>query len=184
MKFSVKDMCLISVFTAVLAVLAQLSIPTPLGVPLTLQTFGVALTGIILGARRAALTAIVYLMLGAVGAPVFTSFGAGLHRIVGPWGGYLLSFPVFAFIVGWGADRFKSFNVRKSLLLISCLFIGSAVNLTFGFLQLALVSSEMSFQAAFVAGFVAFAIPETVKMPLAFIAGLSLRGALIKARVL
>ena len=101
--FTISDICVIALFTALVSVMAQLSIPLPGGVPLTMQTMAVLLTGIVLGSRRgfAALTA--YILLGALGAPVFSNFGAGLSRIVGPAGGFLLSYPLMAWIAGYGA---------------------------------------------------------------------------------
>ena len=68
----VQDICHIALFTALIAVLAQISIPLPGGVPLTLQTFAVPLAGLVLGCRRGTLATAVYVLLGAVGVPVTT----------------------------------------------------------------------------------------------------------------
>ena len=70
-KSTVSDFCFIGIMAAVTAVMAQISIPMPMGVPMTMQTFAVTLAGIILGSRRGALSMLVYLLIGVVGVPVF-----------------------------------------------------------------------------------------------------------------
>ena len=169
----IRDMCSTALFTAVIAVLAQISVPMPLGVPLTLQTFAVPFTGIILGAKKGVAAVVVYLLLGALGAPVFTGFSGGFHRIIGPWGGFLLSFPFMALIVGLGADSGRKFWLAASLA------AGSAVNLSMGTLQFALVSG-VGLKEAFFAAAAPFIIIETLKMAAAFGAGGSVKHILKK----
>ena len=79
-KISIQDICSIAIMTALIAVMAQISIPMPLGVPMTMQTFAITLAGIVLGSKRGALSAIVYLLLGAVGVPVFAGFSGGAQN--------------------------------------------------------------------------------------------------------
>ena len=69
-KFSVRDICYAGLFAAVIAVMAQISIPMPLGVPMTMQTFAITLAAVVLGSRLSAIASLVYLALGAVGVPV------------------------------------------------------------------------------------------------------------------
>ena len=90
-------------FAAVIAVLAQIAIPLPSGVPVTLQTFAVALTGVVLGAKRGSIATFVYILLGAVGVPVFSGFNGGLGAIVGKTGGFIWGFLFLAFFAGLGA---------------------------------------------------------------------------------
>lgn len=91
--------------TAVTAVMAQLAIPMPGGVPMTLQTLAVTLAGVILGQQRGTISMVVYLLIGAVGVPVFSSFTGGAGVLIGPTGGFLWSFPAMALIIGYGADK-------------------------------------------------------------------------------
>lgn len=98
--FSIQDICMIGVLTAVIVIMAQIAIPMPLGVPMTMQTFAVTLAAIILGPKNSAVASIVYLLLGAVGLPVFSNFTGGFSRLAGPTGGFLLSFPIMAYIIG------------------------------------------------------------------------------------
>jgi biotin transport system substrate-specific component len=91
---------------ATVAIAAQVAVPlvgTP--VPMTLQPLAVLVVGGVLGARLGAAALVLYLALGALGLPVFTPGGLpGAARLIGPTGGYLLSYPVAAAIVGWLAS--------------------------------------------------------------------------------
>jgi biotin transport system substrate-specific component len=88
------------------AIAAQVSVPligTP--VPMTLQPLAVLVVGGLLGARLGATALVLYLALGALGLPVFTPGGLpGAARLLGPTGGYLLSYPLAAAVVGWLAS--------------------------------------------------------------------------------
>ena len=84
----------------VTAVAAQIAIPTP-PVPFTLQVLAVLLSGLVLGTRHGALAQAVYLLVGAVGVPVFAEFSGGLGVILGPTGGCLISYPIAAGFL-WG----------------------------------------------------------------------------------
>ena len=103
-----KDLTTIALMAALTAIMAQIAIPMPSGVPMTLQTLAVTLAGVILGAKGGALSMLVYLLLGAVGVPVFSEFCGGLGILVGPTGGFLISFPLMAFIVGLGVPQERS----------------------------------------------------------------------------
>lgn len=100
-KFSVRDICYAGLFAAVIAVMAQISIPMPLGVPMTMQTFAITLAAVVLGSKLSAIATLVYLLLGAVGVPVLANFSGGIDKFVGPTGGFLISFPIMAYIIGW-----------------------------------------------------------------------------------
>ena len=114
--FSVIDICMIALFTALVSVLAQISIPLPGGVPLTMQTMAVFITGIVLGRRRGFASLLAYLLLGAFGAPVFSNFGAGLSRLAGPTGGFLLSYPLMAWIAGYCSEKGGRLQMAAGLL--------------------------------------------------------------------
>lgn len=101
----VLDLCQIAIFAALIALISQIVIPMPAGVPMTMQTLVIPFAGIVLGRRRGGTAALVYVLLGAVGMPVFQSFTGGAAIIAGPTGGFILSFPVMAWLAGWGADR-------------------------------------------------------------------------------
>lgn len=120
-KLTIQDICAIAIMTAITAVLAQVSIPLPMMVPMTLQTFAVTLAGIVLGARRGAISMLVYLLLGAVGVPVFTGLKGGLQSVIGPTGGFLLSFPLMAYLIGKGMELRKQRGMFTILLILGTL---------------------------------------------------------------
>jgi len=101
-----RDLSLIALFAALTAVCAQISLTLPFitSVPFTLQVFAVLVSGAILGARRGFLSQLVYVLLGAVGLPVFARMHGGFQVLMGPTGGYLWSYPLAALVVGWTAD--------------------------------------------------------------------------------
>ena len=82
---------------AIIAALAQIIIPIG-AVPITLQTFAVGLVAAVFKPREATLSAILYLILGAIGLPVFAGGGGGLQAFFGPSAGYLLAYPFFALV--------------------------------------------------------------------------------------
>lgn len=84
-----------ALFTALMAVFAQIQIPTPF-FPLTLQVFAVALCGYTLGVKYSLFSVLAYMLLGLCGAPVFSSFCGGPHHFTDPQGGFLIAFPVLA----------------------------------------------------------------------------------------
>ncbi|GAA3695433.1 biotin transporter BioY [Zhihengliuella alba] len=123
-----RDVAFIAVFAALLAVLALLpAIPVgPLGVPITLQTLGMALCGLILGAWRGAAAVLLYVVVGLAGLPVFAQFSGGLGVLAGPTAGYLLAFPLNALITGAVATRVLARRPARGpraflLLVLACL---------------------------------------------------------------
>jgi len=89
------------------ALCARLSVPLPFTpVPLTLSNFGVLVVGLLLGSKRGFAALALYLAQGAAGLPVFSPVGpGGIAQLLGPTGGYLLAYPLAAFIAGWIAER-------------------------------------------------------------------------------
>ncbi|MEE1085730.1 MAG: biotin transporter BioY [Schaedlerella sp.] len=168
-KYSVQDLCNIAILTAVTAVMAQISIPMPVGVPLTMQTFAVAFAAIVLGARNGMISMVIYLLLGAVGVPVFANFGGGLHHLLGPTGGFLLSFPIMAWLIGWGAEHKK-----QKVLFVMMLIFGTSVNFIVGLVFFSFVM-ESTLAAAFVACVLPYLPWAVVKAVGAAVLGLKMR---------
>ena len=98
-RFSAKDMAYIAVFTALLAVCSWIAIPMPWGVAYTLQTLGVFLAVGVLGGKRGTLAVVVYLLLGAMGVPVFSGFQGGTAALLGTPGGYIAGFLFSALVM-------------------------------------------------------------------------------------
>lgn len=96
------DMVLIALFAALLAVLGLVpKIDLPIGVPITMQTLGVMLAGCLLGARRAALSMLLFLLAVALGLPLLSGGRGGLPVFTQASAGYLLSWPLAAAFTGW-----------------------------------------------------------------------------------
>lgn len=119
------DLARIAVFAALIAAMA-LTPAIPLGpVPITLQTLGVALTGLCLGPWRGCAAVALYVAVGAAGLPVFSGGAAGIGVLIGPTGGYVMSFPLSAlvggFVARWavrrGLDKVTPFIMLGGLLL-------------------------------------------------------------------
>ena len=89
------------------ALCARVTVPLPFTpVPLTMQNFGVLAVGLMLGSRRGFAALALYLAEGAAGLPVFNPAGlGGIAQIIGPTGGFLMAYPLVAFVVGWIYER-------------------------------------------------------------------------------
>ena len=169
-KMSVRDICYAGLFAAVIAVMAQISIPMPLGVPMTMQTFAITLAAVVLGAKLSALSSLIYLILGAVGIPVLAKFSGGFDKFVGPTGGFLISFPLMAFIIGWGAEHRKDFKGAYVLALI----LGTVVNYVVG-VALFCVVTNGSVAAGITACVLPFIPTAIIKAVLASIIGFGVK---------
>ncbi len=142
-----------------LALMAQVAIPlwfTP--VPLTLHTFAILLMGALLGSKRGTLAVILYLAEGALGLPVFAGGAFGWARLLGPTGGYLLSFILATYLIGYLLERGWRTSYLRTLF---ALMIGEAIILLLGTLWL---SMSVGMDKAFMLGFVPFIPGEMVKI--------------------
>jgi biotin transport system substrate-specific component len=106
-RSSARELALIAIFAGVVAALGIVPAFTPPGfsVPITAQSLGVMLAGSILGARRGLLSLLLFLVLVAVGLPVLSGGRGGLGVFAGSSVGFLLAFPVAAYVVGWLTER-------------------------------------------------------------------------------
>lgn len=149
----------ISAFTVLTVLAAQVTIPVQ-PVPFTLQTMIVLLAGAFLGSKNGAYSQILYLTLGVIGLPVFaqTADGIGFARLFGPTGGYLLAFPLGAYVTGLIIER------RKTLLSISfAMVVGQLIILTTGSAFLSLYMNY-SFSSSLFAGAFIFSIWDVIKI--------------------
>lgn len=143
-------------FALITAVLAQLRVPLPFTpVPVTGQTFAVLLAGAVLGARRGFLSQALYLGLGAAGLPVFAG-----GSIISLTAGYLWSFPVAAFLLGWMVEHGA---IRRTWSLVGAMLVADACILTGGLLWLK-VAVAVSFHQALLLGVAPFWAGEIFKI--------------------
>lgn len=129
-QWRIADLALISLFSAFIAVCAWITVPIP-DIPFTMQLFGVFAALCVLGGQRGTVSILVYLLLGAVGAPVFSNFTGGPGALLGTTGGYLMGFLV-AGLVYWlvtavaGKTTLPVMIVALCLALVSCYAFGTA----------------------------------------------------------
>ncbi|MDO8120836.1 biotin transporter BioY [Isoptericola sp. b490] len=126
------DIALVGTGAALVAVCSLLAIPVgSAGVPITLQTFGVLLVGAVLGARRGAFAVLLYLLVGFAGLPVFAEGVGGLATFGRPSIGYLLAFPIAAWVTGAvthrGSRRWTAHLVRLVLAVIAATLVVYAI---------------------------------------------------------
>ena len=154
------DIALVVGATLFLALCARISIPLPgTPVPITGQTFGVLLTGMLLGCRRGALALALYLAEGGVGLPVFAGGSFGFVHLIGPTAGYLWSYPFAAALMGLLAERGWDRRPATSALAMA---IGSTLILAAGTLYLALFIGDL--HKAFLMGAAPFVLGDAIKM--------------------
>jgi biotin transport system substrate-specific component len=147
----VRNVLLVVGASLIIAIAAQIAIPVPFSpVPLTMQPLAVLMIGVFLGARRGAAAAILYILEGAAGLPVFSQGHGGAIWLAGPTAGYLISYPLAAFVAGW--------LTRRPAL---AMFAGLAVIYAGGFLWLAAIAGP---QKALAMGIVPFVIADVVKV--------------------
>ena len=127
-RMDTRDVAMIAVCTAMMVICSWISIPAT--VPFTMQTFGVFLCVGLLGGRRGTLAVSVYLLLGAVGLPVFSGFTGGIGHLFGATGGYIIGF-LFSALVMWLIEHLLGRNLKTLVLsmiagLITCYAFGTA----------------------------------------------------------
>lgn len=121
------DMVYIALFAVLMAICSWISIPTV--VPFTLQTFAVFLAVGVLGGKRGSMAVLIYILLGAIGIPVFAGFQGGLNVILGNTGGYIIGF-IFSALVMWAMEKLLGkklwvLGLSMVLGLIVCYAIGT-----------------------------------------------------------
>ncbi len=128
MKTSTRNLVMCALCAAIICVLAPISVPIG-PVPISLATFAVMLAGVLLGAKWGTIATLVYLLLGAVGVPVFAGYSAGVGNLVGQTGGYLIGYLPLAFLSGLIYDRFgrSASGAKKYVIAVLGMLLGTAV---------------------------------------------------------
>ena len=172
-----------ALMAAVTAVAAQIAIPLPFSpVPFTLQVLAVILSGLLLGPRYGALAQAIYVLVGAVGVPVFAQFSSGLGKVLGPTGGYLVSYPLAAAIAGLAASAAANATRRRALwasFLWGC--VGLAIIYALGATWLAVVT-QLPFSAALAQGVLPFVPFDLIKVGLAALVAVAAAPAIAPSR--
>ena len=163
-----KRMTRIALCAALLAPCAWLSVPTQ--PPFTMQTFGVFLTLLLLGAKDGTIAIGLYILLGALGVPVFSGFNGGMGALMGPTGGYIVGFLLICLIFGLLCGKGAGLLLKALALLL-----GLAVCYAFGTLWFVKVYGDMkgpiSTLSALSMCVFPFIVPDLAKLALALWAG-------------
>lgn len=161
------DMVYIAVFAVLMAICSWISIPTV--VPFTLQTFAVFLAVGVLGGKRGSMAVLIYILLGAVGIPVFAGFQGGISIIVGNTGGYIIGF-IFSALVMWAMEKLLG---KKTWVLALSMVLGLIVCYAIGTVWFMAVYAKNSGSVglATVLGWcvIPFIIPDLIKIALALL---------------
>lgn len=174
-KLTTRDLCMIGIWAAIIAVMAQIAIPMPMGVPMTMQTFAVTLSALVLGSKKGAMASLIYVLIGAIGIPVYANFTGGIHILFGPTGGFLISFPIMAYVIGLGAEYVADNKVIYWLMIT----IGTIVNYIIGVIIFCIVAGA-GIEVALGACVVPFIPTAIIKALASGILGIKIRPRLVK----
>lgn len=163
MKLTSRRITFDAIMLVLLIICSQLSIPLP-GVPLTLQTFAVGLIATLLPATDTLIVIAMYIVLGALGLPVFANYTAGLGVIYSAMGGYIIGFLIEGLIIS-GLLQWRGF-ARINVIVAN--IIGAAVQLFIGSIWL-MAFNHVTLLHALLVGFVPFIIPGLIKVYLIYL---------------
>lgn len=166
-SLSTLDMAYIALMAVLMAVCSWISVP--MEIPFTMQTFALFCALGLLGGRRGTIAVLVYILMGAIGLPVFSGFGGGLGRLLGVTGGYIIGF-LFTSLTYWlitAVFGMKLWSMLAGLVLgtLACYAFGTAWYV----LMYAADSGAVGIAAALVKCVIPFIIPDTVKLTLALL---------------
>ena len=161
-----KNMALCSLFTAVLALCAWLSVPMG-DMVITLQTFGIFLTLGLLGGKRGTLAIGVYLLLGSVGVPVFSGFRGGLGALLGTTGGYIFGFMLTA-LVYWILTFLKDTPLTRLAAMILGLLLCYACG-SWWYMTRYLSTGTLTLGLVLLRCVLPYLLPDAIKLTLAWI---------------
>lgn len=173
-KITTKDIVSTGMFAALLGILSQITFPLPSGVPVTMQTFAVALTAFVLAWKLGMSSVLVYILMGAVGIPVFSGFIGGIQVLVNYTGGFIWGFVIMALLCGIA-------TLQNNKIVVALLSLaGLAVCHIFGVLQFMAVM-KMGLVEAFGLASAPYIIKDVISVVLAYVIGSQIRKRLLKA---
>ena len=174
---SVKEMAITALMTAVICILGPWALNIPISpVPISLCSMGIYFVLSVLGIKLGTISVLLYVLLGAVGLPVFSNFSGGFGKLMGPTGGYIIGYLFLALICGFFIRKFQD----RLLLHVLGFVLGTIVLYAFGTLWLK-IQTGMTFPAALMAGVIPYIPGDIVKLILAMALGYPLKAQLKKA---
>ena len=173
-RISAKTITLTALMAAVLCVMGPFSVPIG-PVPLSLALIGVYLCGYLLGYKKGALAVLIYILIGAVGLPVFTGFAGGPAKLFGPTGGYIAGYIFTALICGFFVEHFEKWYLHLAgmvLGLAACYALGTAWFM---------VLMHVTVAEALATCVIPFVVFDLIKIGLAMLLGMTIKKALMAA---
>ena len=167
--FKTADLARIALGAALITVCAWITVPFT--VPFTMQIFAVFLSLILLGGRNGTIAVVVYLLLGAIGIPVFSGGKGGFSVLIGPTGGYLFGMLLIGAVYWIGTKLFG----KKMWVEVALLIVGLLLCYAFGTVWFSALNAEEGFVASLLVCVVPFLLPDAAKLALAVILGRRLR---------
>ena len=173
-------MTLIALMAALTCILGPMSITLPFTpVPISFTNLVIYFAVMVIGMKRGTISYLVYLLIGAVGLPVFSGFSGGLAKLAGPTGGYLVGFIFLALISGFFVEKFSGNIVMAVIGMV----LGTAVTYAFGTIWLC-AQMHLTFVQGLYAGVIPYLPGDAAKIVIAIIVGSAVKKAVVKARVL
>lgn len=166
---NIKKTALIGILAAVICVIAPFSVPAG-AIPISLSTFAVYIISCTVNRKYATLAIIIYILLGAAGLPIFSSFSGGLHCLAGATGGYIIGYIPCAYIIGLLTDKFENKNFIYPLSMI----LGTTVCYLCGAVWF-MHQAQTDFSSALAACTLPFIIGDAIKITAASCIGITLR---------
>ena len=167
-KLTTKECVQISLFIALISVCSFWAFPIPFApAPITMQTFAIFLVGLSLGKKSGSIAVFIYILMGLLGIPVFSGFGAGIGHLLGITGGFIIGFIPASFMIGYIKEILtKKLHIDMIISAsISCI-IGLLIIYFFGVVRFAMIANSN-----FISGFLLVALPyfpaDLIKMLLA-----------------
>lgn len=175
-----KEMAVTAVMTAVICILGPWALNIPISpVPISLCSMGIYFALYVLGLKLGTISVLLYVLLGAVGVPVFSNFSGGMAKLLGPTGGYIIGYIFLALICGFFIQKYP----EKLALHILGFVLGTLVLYAFGTAWLKF-QTGMTFPAALMAGVIPYIPGDIVKLIIAIALAIPLRKCLQKAGLL
>ncbi len=167
-----KELVLTALFSAVISVLSLVSVPTPLGIPLTIQVFAVALCGFTLGTKMSVPATVVYILLGLIGLPIFSGFTGGISVLFGLTGGFIIGFIPLSLLTG--------LNLKSGVLRVVIGMLGLVICHIIGIVQFSVIA-EAEITSSFIVVSAPYLVKDIVLVIGAFVMSKWLRKAIYKS---
>lgn len=175
----IQDLTLIALMAALTCILGPMSITLPFTpVPISFTNLVIYFAVMVIGMKRGTISYLVYLLIGAVGLPVFSGFSGGLAKLAGPTGGYLVD-------LSFGIDQWILCRkiLRNIVMAVIGMVLGTAVTYAFGTIWLC-AQMHLTFVQGLYAGVIPYLPGDAAKIVIAIIVGSAVKKAVVKARVL